>query len=61
MTQWQTGIYHYDFIYPLLVFNQSISDVIKYGFGMFLAAGAILLIGNLISLGLTLKMQSSRS
>lgn len=45
----------------LLVFNQSISDVIKYGFGMFLAAGAVLLIGNLISLGLTLKMQSSRS
>ena len=28
---------------------------------MFLAAGAILLIGNLISLGLTLKMQSNRS
>ena len=45
----------------LFVFNQGISDIIKYGFGMFLAAGAILLIGNLISLGLTLKMQSSRS
>lgn len=45
----------------LLVFNQSISDVIKYGFGMFLAAGAVLLIGNLVSLGLTLKMQSGQS
>ena len=45
----------------LFVFNQGISDIIKYGFGMFLAAGAVLLIGNLISLVLTLRMQGSQS
>ena len=45
----------------LFVFNQGISDIIKYGFGMFLAAGAVLLIGNLISLVLTLRMPGSQS
>ena len=48
-------------LFLLFVFNQGITDIIKYGFGMFLAAGAVLLIGNLISLVLTLRMPGSQS
>lgn len=46
-------------LFVLFVYNQNISGIIEYGFGMIFAAAAVLLVINIVSLALGAAMKKS--